>query len=96
MPLRPMITPPVGEVRALDELADLVHLRLGMVDDIAGAVDDFREVMRQDVGRHADRDTGRAVHQQVGEREGSTTGSWRSSSKFGWKSTVFFLMSASI
>ena len=55
------------EVRSLDELADLVHLRLGMVDDIAGAVDDLREVMRRDVGRHADRDTGRAVHQQVGE-----------------------------
>ena len=58
------------EVRALDELADLVHLRLGMVDDIAGAVDDLREVMRRDVGRHADRDTGRAVHQQVGEAGG--------------------------
>ena len=55
------------EVRALDELADLVHLRLGMVDDIAGAVDDLREVMRRDVGRHADRDAGRAVYQQVGE-----------------------------
>ena len=55
------------EVRALDELADLVHLRLGMVDDIAGAVDDLREVVRRDVGRHADRDTGRAVYQQVGE-----------------------------
>ena len=55
------------EVRALDELADLVHLRLGMVDDIAGAVDDLREVVRRDVGRHADRDAGRAVHQQVGE-----------------------------
>ena len=55
------------EVRALDELADFVHLRLGMVDDIAGAVDDLREVMRRDVGRHADRDAGRAVYQQVGE-----------------------------
>ena len=55
------------EVRALDELADLVHLGLGMVDDIAGAVDDLREVVRRDVGRHADRDAGRAVHQQVGE-----------------------------
>ena len=38
-----------------------------MVDDIAGAVDDLREVVRRDVGCHADRDAGRAVHQQVGE-----------------------------
>ena len=55
------------EVRSLDELADLVHLRLGMIDDIAGAVDDLREVVRRDVGCHADRDAGRAVYQQVGE-----------------------------
>ena len=55
------------EVRSLDELADFVHLRLGMVDDIAGAVDDLGKIMRRDVGRHADRDTGRAVHQQVRE-----------------------------
>ena len=55
------------EIRALDELADLVHLRLGMVDDIAGTVDNLREVVRRDVSRHADRDTGRAVYQQVGE-----------------------------
>ena len=58
------------EVRALDELADLVQLGLGVVDDIAGAVDDLGEVMRRDVGRHADRDAGRAVYQQVREAGG--------------------------
>ena len=34
------------------------------------AADDFAQVVRRDVGRHADRDTGRAVHQQVGEAGG--------------------------
>ena len=55
------------EVRALDELADLVQLSLGVVDDIAGAVDDLGKIMRRNVGRHADRDAGRAVDEQVGE-----------------------------
>ena len=55
------------EVRALDKLTDLVHLGFRMVDDIAGAVDDLGKIMRRDVGRHADRDAGRAVYQQVGE-----------------------------
>ena len=58
------------EVRSLDELADFVHLGFRVVDDIAGTVDDLREVVRRDVCRHADRDTGRAVYQQVGEAGG--------------------------
>ncbi len=58
------------EVRALDELADLVQLGLGVVDDIAGAVDDLGEVVRRNVGRHADRNAGRAVDEQVGEARG--------------------------
>ena len=71
------------KVRPLDELAYLVELRLGVVDHIADAVDDLGQVVRRDIGRHADRDARRAVDQQVGEAGGSTTGSLSSSSKFG-------------
>ena len=58
------------EVRPLDELADLVQLGLRVVDDVADAVDDLGQVVRRDVGRHADRDARRAVYQQVGEAGG--------------------------
>ena len=58
------------EVRTLDELTDFVHLGFRVVDDIAGAVDNLGEVVRRDVGRHADRDTGRTVYQQVREAGG--------------------------
>ena len=41
-----------------------------MVDHIADAVDHLGQVMRRDVGRHADRDARRAVYQKVGETGG--------------------------
>ncbi len=37
----------------------------GVVDDGDSGVDDFAEVVRRDVGRHADADAGGAVNQQV-------------------------------
>ena len=42
--------------------------RIGMFRHPDGAVDHLAQVVRRDVGRHADRDPGRAVHQQVWER----------------------------
>ena len=38
---------------------------LGVVDQRDAGVDDLAEIVRRDVGRHADRDAGRAVDQQV-------------------------------
>ena len=42
----------------------------GLLDDGDGRVDDLAQVVRRDVGRHADRDAGRAVDQQVRQPRG--------------------------
>ncbi len=63
-----------GEVRALDELHEVVGRRLGVVDDVHGGVDDLAEVVRRDVGGHADGDAGGAVDQQVGHAAGQHRG----------------------
>ena len=59
-----------GEVRAGNVGDELVDADGGAVDDGAGGGDDFAEVVRRDVGRHAHGDAGRAVHQQVGQSGG--------------------------
>ena len=68
-----MMTPPVGKSGPLMNWTDLVQLGLRMVDHIADAVDHLGQVMRRDVGRHADRDARRAVYQKVGKRERGST-----------------------
>ena len=64
----------VGEVGALDPLDERVQELLaggvGVLERPRGALGDLAEVVRRDVGRHADRDAGRAVDQQVGEAAG--------------------------
>ena len=62
---------PAGrEIGAGDQPQQLAHLlearRIGMFRHPDGAVDHLPQVVRGDIGRHADRDAGRAVHQQVG------------------------------
>ena len=68
MPARPAMVPPVGEIGAAHDLAELVDRDGRVVDDGGGGIDDLAEVVRRDVGRHADGDAGRAVHQQIGQR----------------------------
>ncbi len=63
-----------GKVRALDDFHDLVELRFGMADQKDGGVDDFAQVVRRNVGRHADRDAGRSVDQKVGNARGKNFG----------------------
>ena len=46
------------EVRAVDELAQVVGGELGVVDHGDRRVDDLAEVVRRDVRRHPDRDAG--------------------------------------
>ena len=55
------------EVRTDDDLLEVLDGGAGLVDDEAGGLDELVQVMRRDVGRHADRDAGRTVHQQVGQ-----------------------------
>ena len=45
-----------GEVGALHELHEVVGVGVGVVDEVDGGVDHLAEVVRRDVGGHADRD----------------------------------------
>ena len=79
MPRRPDDQAAGGEVRALDPLDQrLEQLLVGGLEVVQvplGAGGDLAQVVRRDLGGHADRDPLRAVDQQVGEPAGSTTGS---------------------
>ena len=55
------------EVRTDDVLAQVVGGELGVVDERDRRVDDLAQVVRRDVGGHADGDARAAVDQQVGE-----------------------------
>ena len=56
-----------GQVRARDEAHQVVERRLGVGDQVLERLDHLDQVVRRDVGRHADRDAGGAVDQQVGD-----------------------------
>ena len=56
-----------GEVRTGHDLHELVDGGVGVVNQVAGGLDRLGEVMRGDVGGHADGDALTAVDQQVGE-----------------------------
>ena len=59
---------PAGrELRSLDVRAEPDAAQLRVVEQLQQRRADFPDVMRRDVGRHADRDAGRAVDQQVGQ-----------------------------
>ncbi len=59
-----------GEVRALDEVHQVVGRGVRMVDQVDGGVDHLAQVVGRDVGGHADGDPLAAVDQQVGEPGG--------------------------
>ena len=59
-----------GEVGAREHGHKVVDRRIGVVDHHAHGVGDLAEVMRRDVGGHADGDARAAVDQQVGEARG--------------------------
>ena len=67
MPARPRIDAPVGKSGPGNELHQLVERDVGLVHHRQQAVDRLAEIVRRDVGRHADGDAARAVDQQVGE-----------------------------
>ena len=67
-----------GEVGALDVLEDEVEVGAGLGfffgDEGDAGVDDFGEVVRRDVGGHADGDAGDAVDDEVGDARGQDGG----------------------
>ena len=62
------------EVGALDELHQVLRLRLGVVDEVHDGVDHLAEVVRRDVRRHPHRDPARAIDQQIRETRGQYGG----------------------
>ena len=56
-----------GEVRSLDTGHQLIHGAVRIFHQHMDAVDDFAQIMRRNIGRHADSDTHRAVDQDIGE-----------------------------
>ena len=59
-----------GEVGALHELHDVGERGLRVVHQRDAGVDDLGEVVRRNLGGHADGDSVRAVHEQVGNARG--------------------------
>jgi len=58
---------PAGrKIRALDEAVQVLGGGVGVVDQVVDPGDDLAQVVRRDVGGHADRDPGGAVDQEVG------------------------------
>ena len=53
------------EIRARNELHEFINGDIGVFDQRQATVDDFTEVVRRNVGRHAHGDTAGAVDQQV-------------------------------
>ena len=58
------------EIRPLDEVDQRVDARLRRLDQMQRRVAELGDVVRRDVGRHADGDARRAVGEQVGEGAG--------------------------
>ena len=63
-----------GKIGPRNHRGDLVDGDVGPVDDGADRGDQFVQIMRRDVGRHADRDAGGSVHQQAGQGRGEDGG----------------------
>ena len=56
-----------GEIGGRDDLDQLINGDRGIVDIGEAGGDNFAQIMRRNVGRHADRNAASAVDQQIGE-----------------------------
>ena len=55
------------KIRSRDDVDEFVDGQRGIVDQRDAGVDHLAEIVRRDVGRHADRDAAGAVDQQIRE-----------------------------
>ncbi len=62
------------EVGALHELQNLGELRVGIVDQRDGGVDDLGEIVRRNFCGHADGDSVGAIDQEIGNARGQNVG----------------------
>ena len=53
------------EVGARDDLEELLHREVGILDQLEQRVADFAEIVRRDIRRHPNRDSVRAIDQQI-------------------------------
>ena len=58
------------KIRAGNNFHHLLERGLGLLDEQDRGFDHFLQVVRRDVGRHADRDAGRAVDEKIGNARG--------------------------
>ena len=58
------------EVGPFDVLEDFGEAGFGILDQIDGGVDDFSEIVRRNVGGHADSDAARSVDDEIGDARG--------------------------
>ena len=93
--VRVSMIPPVGKSGPLT-MRIRSSVALGIVDEAVHRVAHLAEVVRRDVGRHADGDAARAVDQQVRKqrRHHERLRTPGTLAKFGPKSTVSFSMSS--
>ena len=66
--------PAVGKVRAQHKLQNFGELRVGIVDQRDGGVDDLGEIVRRNLGGHADGDSVGAINQKIGNARGKNIG----------------------
>ena len=67
---RPDARPPhndaaCGKIRPRQNFIHLRNIQIGVIDQRRHAVDDLRQIVRRNIGRHTYRNTGRAVDQQL-------------------------------
>ena len=54
-----------GKIRALDDVHHIRHVHVRPVDQGERGIDDFAQIVRRDVGRHADGDAAGAIDQKM-------------------------------
>ena len=67
MPARPRIDAAGREIGSRDQLQQLVERDVGLVHESKDGVDRLAEIVRRNIGRHADRDAAGAVDEQIGK-----------------------------
>ena len=84
------------EIGALHEFQNLGELRVGIVHQRDGGVDDLGEIVRRNFCGHADGDSVGAVDQKIGNARGKNVGlDFAAVVVVGWKSTVSLSRSSS-